>query len=94
MQNELLEPETAGWDALCQSTGDELYGNVMTDDALIILANGMVMGRRMVVESRDDPVWADYEIDDPRPVNVCDGAYALVYTAPEGAMAVTTSSGS
>ena len=81
IQDELLELERAGWDSLCQRTGDEFYGNLMTDDALMVLANGMVMDRRMVVKSlADAPAWADYEIDDPRLVTVGHGAYALVYT--------------
>ena len=81
IMDELLEHERAGWDSLCHGTGDEFYGNAMTDDALMVLANGMVMDRGMVVESlADAPTWADYEIDDPRVIALGDEAYALVYT--------------
>lgn len=81
IQDELLELERAGWDSLCQSRGDEFYGNVMTDDALMVLANGMVMDRSMVVQAlAEAPAWADYEIDDPRMITVGNEAYALVYT--------------
>lgn len=81
IQDELLELEKAGWDSLCENTGDEFYGNAMTDDALMVLANGMVMDRAMVVKAlADAPAWADYEIDDPHLITVGDEAYALVYT--------------
>lgn len=73
--------ERAGWNSLCQGTGDEFYGNAMTDDALMVLANGMVMDRAMVVKSlADAPAWAGYEIHDPRLISVGEEAYALVYT--------------
>jgi hypothetical protein len=81
IRDELLALERAGWESLCESTGDEFYGNAMTDDALMVLANGGVMDRAMVVKSlADAPAWAGYEIDDPRLIPVCDDAYALVYT--------------
>ena len=81
IRDELLELERAGWDSLCQSTGAEFYGNVMADDARMVLANGMVMDRHMVMESlADAPAWAGYEIDDPQLIAVGDEVYALVYT--------------
>jgi hypothetical protein len=81
IRDELLALERAGWESLCDGTGDEFYGNTMTDDALMVLANGMVMDRATVVESlADAPAWAGYEIGDPHLITVCDEAYALVYT--------------
>ncbi len=81
IQDELLELERAGWDSLCRGTGDEFYGETMTADALMVLANGTVMDRGTVVTAlADAPAWADYEIDDPRLVTVGDEAHALVYT--------------
>lgn len=81
IQDELLELERAGWDSLCEGTGDQFYGDAMTDDALMVLANGMVMDRAMVVQSlADAPAWAGYEIDDPHLLTMGDDVYALVYT--------------
>ena len=40
---ELLEIEHAGWQSLCECAGDRFYGDVMTDDAVMVLANGAVM---------------------------------------------------
>ena len=45
---DLLELERAGWRSLCESTGDRFYGDLMTDDAVMVLANGAVMGRDAV----------------------------------------------
>ncbi|MGW0250664.1 nuclear transport factor 2 family protein [Nocardia goodfellowii] len=77
---ELLDIERQGWDALCDSTGASFYGELMTDDALMILANGMVLDRAGVVESlRAAPPWRAYEIQDPRLVDVGADSKVLVY---------------
>ncbi len=78
---ELLTLERAGWDSLCAGTGSDVYGELMTDDAVMVLAGGLVMGRAEVVASlRDAPRWDRYEIEDPRTVELAGGAVALVYT--------------
>jgi len=38
--DDLLELERAGWRSRCESTGDRFYGDLMTDDALMVLATG------------------------------------------------------
>jgi hypothetical protein len=79
--NELLELEHAGWRSLCDSTGGDFYGNVMTDDGRMVLANGAVMSRSEVTESLEHaPPWASYAIDDPSVVTLGDDVAALVYT--------------
>jgi hypothetical protein len=45
VEDSLLELERAGWDSLCNATGSEFYGAIMLPDALMVLANGMVMDR-------------------------------------------------
>ena len=35
--DDLLKLERAGWRSLCESTGDRFYGDLMTDDAVIVL---------------------------------------------------------
>ena len=78
---ELLELEHAGWAALCDGTGDTFYGAVMTDDAVMVLANGMVMDLATVTSALgESPPWQRYEIDDVRLVEVCPDVAALVYT--------------
>lgn len=87
--DELLELEHAGWVALCNGTAHEFYGDLMTEDALMVLANGMVMERDAVVTALEgSPPWSAYEIVDPRVLELGEDVSALVYTAtahrPEG----------
>jgi hypothetical protein len=78
--DELIELERAGWESLCAGTGDDFYGRTMTDDAVMVLANGAVMGRDEVVAALGgSPPWASYEMADVRVVPVGDDAAALVY---------------
>ena len=77
----LLDLERRGWDSLCDSTGAEFYGDLMTDDGLMVLANGSVMDRDAVVASLEHaPPWQSYDIDDvrARPTPAIDTA-AIVY---------------
>ena len=67
LTEELLRLEHAGWKSLCEGTGDQFYGGVMTDDAVMVLANGMVMDRDTVTSALgESPPWARYEIGDVR----------------------------
>ena len=77
----LLELEHAGWRSLCDGTGDEFYGGLMTDDALMVLANGMVMDRQTVVDAlAESPPWRTYAIEDVRLIAVDTDTAILVYT--------------
>jgi hypothetical protein len=83
---ELLEELTAlerrGWDALCDGSGDEFYGELMTEDGLMVLANGQVMTRPQVAAAlRDAPAWDGYEIDAPQLVTAGQDGAAIVYRA-------------
>src|SRR5690606_1883724 len=64
--DELLTLERRGWDSLCDGTGGEFYGDLMTDDGVMVLAHGFALPRDAVVASLGDaPPWAGYEIRDP-----------------------------
>ena len=77
---DLLDIEREGWDSLCAGSAAEFYGRVMTDDGLMVLANGMVMDRNQVVEALgQSPPWMSYELDDVRVVEMGADAAALVY---------------
>jgi hypothetical protein len=81
LTDELLEIEHAGWKSLCDGSGDTFYGGVMTDDAVMVLANGMVMDRDTVTSALgESPPWARYQIDDVRLIEIGQDAAALVYT--------------
>ena len=76
----LLDLERRGWDSLCDSTGAQFYGDLMTDDAIMVLADGAVMDRDAVVASLEHaPPWQSYDIDDLRVIAADDGTAALVY---------------
>jgi uncharacterized protein DUF4440 len=78
--DELLRLERAGWDSLCDASGAEFYGALMTDDALMVLANGETMTRSDVVTAlAKSPPWASDEMQDVRVVQLNDAAAALVY---------------
>ncbi len=49
--DELLELEHAGWRSLCDSTGGRFHGDLMADNARMVLANGVVLSRAAVIES-------------------------------------------
>ena len=78
--DELIELEHAGWRALYEASGDRFYGDLMTDDALMVLANGAVMDRDAVIAALGQaPAWSAFELSDPRVVRAGADAAALVY---------------
>jgi hypothetical protein len=77
----LLELEHRGWESLRDGSGADFYGALMTEDGVMVLANGGVADRAAVVESlRGAPVWQRFEIDSARVVTAGNDAAALVYT--------------
>jgi hypothetical protein len=79
-RDELLELERAGWRSLCDGTGSDYYGTIMTDDARMVLGNGTVMSRREVVDAlAKAPPWSSYTIEDPIFLPIDDDVVALVY---------------
>lgn len=81
LTEELLALEHAGWKSLCDGSGDTFYSGVMTDDAVMVLANGMVMDRDTVTAALgQSPPWARYQIDDVRLIQISQDTAALVYT--------------
>ena len=80
LQSTLLALERQGWDSLCDSTGDAFYGQAMTEDAVMVLANDVVMDRDMVVAAlAQAPPWRTYELNDVRLVHTGPDSAALVY---------------
>lgn len=78
--SDLLRLENAGWQSLCDGSGGDFYGTVMTDDGLMVLADGSVLDRGQVIASLDDaPAWSAYEITDERLVEIGPDAAAFVY---------------
>lgn len=79
--DELISLEHQGWRSLCDSTGADFYGRIMTAHGVMVLAHGYVFGRQAVIESLDDaPPWRRYEITDERLISLGDDHAILVYT--------------
>ncbi|TLP97076.1 nuclear transport factor 2 family protein [Nesterenkonia salmonea] len=77
---ELVDLEHQGWKALCDSTGADFYGEMMTDDAVMTLAHGFVLDRQQVIDSLNEaPPWNTYEISQERLISAGDTAAVLVY---------------
>lgn len=49
---EILARAWAGQDSLCSISGSRFYGELMTSDGLMILANGTIPDRSWLVERR------------------------------------------
>ena len=82
MIDELLALEHRGWAALCDRTGADFYGQLMIDDAVMVLAHGQALDRQAVVDALTDaPPWTTYEIIDPRLIELDGDHAAVVYTA-------------
>ena len=45
----LIDLESRGWDSLCDGTGADFYGQLMTDDGVMVLGNGAAMDRDEVL---------------------------------------------
>jgi hypothetical protein len=78
--DELLDVEHRGWQSLCDGTGAAFYGDVMTDDGVMVLAHGQVLSRQEVIDTLSEaPPWQTYEIDEERLIPVGESAAVLVY---------------
>jgi hypothetical protein len=79
---DLLRLENAGWMSLCDGSGGEFYGDLLTEDGLMVLADGAVYDRDAVVAAlADAPAWSAYEISDEQFVPLGSDAAAFVYRA-------------
>lgn len=79
-KDELLELEHQGWRSLCTGTGADFYGQIMTDDGVMILAHGFVFTRQQVIDSLNDaPPWTRYEITEEQLIPLDAHSAVLVY---------------
>lgn len=78
--DDLLELEHQGWTSLCDGTGADFYGRIMTDDGVMVLAHGAVFDRQAVIDSLGAaPPWRTYDISDERLISLSDDQAILVY---------------
>ena len=72
--------ERRGWDSLCDGTASRFYGDLMTSDGLMVLADGTARTRDEVVSSlQGAPPWNGYQLTDVRLVGTGRDSAALVY---------------
>lgn len=72
--------ERQGWQSLCNSSGADYYGRLMTDDGVMVLAHGQVFSRQDVIDSLNEAEpWRSYDIDEERLIPLGDSAALLVY---------------
>src|SRR4051812_49930346 len=76
----LLDLEHRGWESLRDGSGADFYGALMTEDGVMVLANGGGADRAAVVGSlRGGPGWQRVGIDSAR------GGTAGDHAGPPGA---------
>lgn len=76
----LLGLEVAGWRSLCDGTAATFYGELLTGDALMIVAGGTVLSRDDAIRSLSGgPSWASFELDGVRSVSLGPAGAVLVY---------------
>lgn len=81
MLDELLDLEHQGWDSLCSGTGADFYGQIMTNDGVMLLSHGQAFDRQTVIHSLNEaPPWRTYDITDARVIALSDDHAILVYT--------------
>lgn len=81
MRDEVLDLEHQGWRSLCDSTGADFYGRIMTSDGVMVLAHGQVLDRNAVIDSLNEaPPWRSYDITDERFLALSQDHVILVYT--------------
>lgn len=81
MLEEILDLEHQGWKSLCDGTGADFYGRLMTSDGVMVLAHGQVLDRQEVIDSLNDaPPWRSYRIADQRLIRLSENDVILVYT--------------
>lgn len=81
MEQDLLELEQQGWQALSSGRGAEFYDAFMTDEAVMALPFGVLERDDCVEAIRQADPWATFEIRDARVVPLNEDAAIVVYIA-------------
>ncbi len=80
-EQELVELEREGWEALTSARGGEYYREHLADDALMAFPFG-VMTRDAAIEAMESaPPWSTFEIEDPQVVALTEDSGVVVYRA-------------
>jgi hypothetical protein len=81
--DELLDLERRGWDALCtEGAAADFYREVLARRVLMLFPGGMVIDDRdAVISSMSGPPWRSYELDDTRVLRLTDDTAVVAYRA-------------
>jgi len=80
---QLLDCEERGWKALCTGNAEQVYEELMTDDARMLIgpANGAVMTKPQILKIfGQGPSWVRFEIENAAAMPLGNEAAALLYT--------------
>lgn len=73
-------PRTPRGKSLCDSTGADFCGQIMTSDGVMILAHGQVFDRQAVIDPLNQaPSWRTYDITDERLIALSEDHAILVH---------------
>jgi hypothetical protein len=76
-----LELEHACWDAIVAGTAAEFLDRVMTDEAVLLLADNALRRKEILEYYRSPPPWRDHRLEDLRLVELTGAAAVVTYTA-------------
>ena len=70
MLDRLLELETEGWDALTCGKGADYYGEMLTDEAVMVVPGAVLTRDEVLASFEDVDPWSAYEIEEARVVPI------------------------
>jgi hypothetical protein len=75
-----LELEHACWDAIVAGTAAEFLDRVMTDQAVLLLADNALRRKEILDYHAVPSPWHAYQLEAPRMVELTDAAVVVIYT--------------
>ena len=74
LREELLELETAGWDALKNGTGRRHYADLLTEDAVMLLPGVGLLSHDKALDGMDGQPWSWFQLRNPQVLRLGDDA--------------------
>jgi hypothetical protein len=74
-----LELEHACWDAIVGGTAVQFLDRLMTDEAVLLLADNALRRKEILTHYAGPPPWRAYQLENPRIVELTDAAIVLTY---------------
>jgi Domain of unknown function (DUF4440) len=80
VEQELIQVERRGWDALCSDNAATYYREHLTEDALMAFPFGLMDREEALRAMAAAEPWSRYDMQDPRVVSLGPDAGVVVYT--------------